>query len=152
MEGKKTGPSPVDRGKIGTKRSILCDAKGIPLALAVHAASTHDSMTIEDLLDGACFDMVPKQSVIFFDKGYDSEHLREAFELLKINAIIPRRYKKRGRPHNIGKHRWVIERTFSWINRFGKAVIRREKKLNNYLGVLMFCSAWIILRKVLSDP
>lgn len=147
--GKKTGPSPVDRAKSGTKRSLLCDGRGIPLALAVHPSGQHDSTTIDELLNGSCVDDIPPGSKIFLDKGYDSEHLREGFAFLEVQAIIPHRYPRPGRPHNLGKKRWQVERTFSWFNRFEKVKCRREKKETNYLAVLQICAAWITLRTVL---
>lgn len=124
--GKKTGPSPVDRAKIGTKRSLLCDGRGIPLAVAVHQAGKHDSTTMDELLDGCCLGELPLGSRIFFDKGYDSEHIRLGFSFLGIDAIIPHRHRRR--PWNLGKRRWVVERTFSWFNKFGKLRRRMEKK------------------------
>ena len=42
LGGKKTGPNPTDRAKEGTKRSILTDAAGIPLGLAVDGANRND--------------------------------------------------------------------------------------------------------------
>jgi putative transposase len=36
------GPAPTDRGKQGTKRSILCDRRGLPLALVIEGANRHD--------------------------------------------------------------------------------------------------------------
>lgn len=147
--GKKTGKSPVDRGKIGTKRSLLCDGKGIPLALAIHPAGQHDSTTIDELLDGLCPHELLAGSRVYLDKGYDSEHIREGFYLLGVDAVIPRRHPRPGRPWNLGKRRWQVERTFSWINRFGKARIRTEKSQMNYLAVLQIASAWITLRTVI---
>jgi transposase len=41
--GQKAGPSPVDRGKRGLKRSMVVDAKGIPLASVSAPANRHDS-------------------------------------------------------------------------------------------------------------
>jgi hypothetical protein len=41
-EGKKTGPSPVGRGKGGVKRRLLTEASGIPLAVEVAPANRHD--------------------------------------------------------------------------------------------------------------
>ncbi|SFE67634.1 Transposase DDE domain-containing protein [Actinopolyspora alba] len=38
-----TGPSPVDRGKSGSKNHLLTDRTGLPLAIGVSAANTHDS-------------------------------------------------------------------------------------------------------------
>ncbi len=37
-----TGSNPTDRGKLGTKRHILTDKKGIPLSVVISSASTHD--------------------------------------------------------------------------------------------------------------
>ena len=149
MEGKKTGPSPVDRRKQGTKRSLLCDGRGVPLALAIHPASQHDSTTIDELLDEMCPSDIPEGSRVFLDKAYDSEHLREGFSLMKIEAVIPRRYPRKGRPWKMGKWRWHVERTFSWLNRFGKSRTRTEKSAENYLAILQLAASWITLRMVL---
>ena len=37
-----TGPNPTDRGKLGTKRHVLTDQKGIPLSASITGANTHD--------------------------------------------------------------------------------------------------------------
>ena len=42
LGGEATGPSPVDRAKQGTKRSVLTDGRGAPLSIVVTAANTHD--------------------------------------------------------------------------------------------------------------
>ena len=44
--GLLTGPSPVDRGKPGSKLHVLTDAGGLPLAVAVSAANIHDSLAL----------------------------------------------------------------------------------------------------------
>ena len=36
------GKNPTDRGKIGTKRSVLTDGRGVPLGLAVDGANRND--------------------------------------------------------------------------------------------------------------
>jgi hypothetical protein len=36
------GKNPTDRGKIGTKRSVLTDGSGVPIGLAVEGANRHD--------------------------------------------------------------------------------------------------------------
>ena len=42
LGGEKTGPNPTDRGKSGVKRSLLTEAQGIPVGLAVDGANRHD--------------------------------------------------------------------------------------------------------------
>ncbi len=44
---KKTGRNPTDRGERGVKRSLLTEAAGIPLGLAVAGANVHDSKLLE---------------------------------------------------------------------------------------------------------
>ena len=46
-----TGSNPTDRSKLGTKRHILTDAKGIPLSVVISSASTHDIKLVTDVMD-----------------------------------------------------------------------------------------------------
>lgn len=48
---KKTGRNPTDRGKRGVKRSLMTDGNGLPLALVVAGANTHDIKLVADTLD-----------------------------------------------------------------------------------------------------
>jgi putative transposase len=49
--GQATGPNPTDRGKCGTKRSVLTDGQGIPVAVVVAGANRHDMKLLADTLD-----------------------------------------------------------------------------------------------------
>ncbi len=51
--GEGTGKSPVDRGKLGWKWSLLCDRAGIPVAAALDGANRHDSVLLEPTLHAA---------------------------------------------------------------------------------------------------
>ncbi|HEY7081259.1 MAG TPA: transposase [Nitrososphaeraceae archaeon] len=46
-----TGPNPTDRGNLGTKRHVLTDGRGIPLAVVITAANTHDMKAAISVLD-----------------------------------------------------------------------------------------------------
>ena len=49
-----TGHNPTDRSKLGTKRHILTDKKGIPISAVISAsASTHDIKLVTDVADNA---------------------------------------------------------------------------------------------------
>ena len=39
-----------------------------------------------------------------------------------------------------------MERTHSWMNRFRRVLIRWEKKVENYFGMLHLVCAWITYR------
>ena len=50
--GDQTGPNPTDRAKRGSKRHLICDGQGVPLAvagLASCAAARADEVSIRDL-------------------------------------------------------------------------------------------------------
>ena len=49
--GELAGRSPVDRGKLGYKRSIMVDGRGIPLGRVLAPANRHDSPLLAPTLD-----------------------------------------------------------------------------------------------------
>ena len=73
--GKKVGPNPTDRGKSGTKRSLLTEATGIPIGLAVEGANRVDfKMVAETLLSIPIERPKPSEQEtqgMCMDKGYD---------------------------------------------------------------------------------
>src|SRR5262244_1368853 len=46
--GEATGKDPTNRGKMGSKRHIVMDRRGLPLAVTVSASNTHDSKWLEE--------------------------------------------------------------------------------------------------------
>ena len=44
------GSNPTDRGKLGTKRHILADKKGIPLSAVISSASAHDIKLVTNVV------------------------------------------------------------------------------------------------------
>jgi transposase len=49
--GEKTGPNPTDRRKLGSKVHILVDARGVPLAVKLTGANSHDVTQVIPLVD-----------------------------------------------------------------------------------------------------
>ena len=77
--GEAAGRSPVDRGKQGTKRSLLVDGTGIPLGVVVAGANRHDSPLLRPTLERLSrfgFDL-PEQITVHLDAGYDSHLTRQ---------------------------------------------------------------------------
>jgi putative transposase len=67
-----TGPNPTDRGKIGTKRHVLTDQRGIPVSVIITSANTHDMKAATDTLDNVIVERPPlKKQNLCLDKGYD---------------------------------------------------------------------------------
>jgi putative transposase len=80
------------------------------------------------------------------DKGYDSAAFTAAVQLRGYSPHIRHRGevvpKRRAHP----ARRWVVERTASWHNRFRKLLVRFEKRVENYLGLVHFACCLIIYR------
>ena len=173
-----TGNNPTDRSKLGTKRHILTDKKGIPLSAVISPANTHDIKLVTDVVDCIVIKRPSSSSSssskqksrrrklqhLCLDKAYNSEP--EGQELIKREYVlhIPQK-RKRGVKEgddavktqtppffNHKKYiprRWVVERTNSWHNRFRKLFTRYEKKVENYLGLVQFSCSLIIYRKII---
>ena len=121
--GARAGRSPVDRGKGGMKRSTGVDGHGIPLGIISAPANRHDSPLLRDTFAACSIQLRhywPEQVTAHLDRGYDYQRTRDLLEEIGFDAEIAR--KGVPAPVQIGK-RWVVERTNSWMNDFGK--IRR---------------------------
>jgi putative transposase len=152
--GKKTGPNPTDRAKSGTKRSLLTDGDGIPLALAVAGANVPDMRLVSETLHGFALRRPrPKpggrKQHLCGDKGYDYPTVRSTLRAFEYTLHIAIRGEPQT-PHrkipNYRARRWVVERSHSWMNRFRRLLIRWEKKAANYEAFLHLACAWIALR------
>lgn len=117
--GDKAGRSPVDRGKQGLKRSVASDACGVPLGIVSDGANRHDSPLLGPTLDAAKAQVgeMPQTVNINLDRGYDSAKSRALIAELGFTAEIA--CKGVPAPIQAGK-RWVVERTHSWMNDYGK--------------------------------
>jgi hypothetical protein len=47
----QTGKDPTNRGKLGTKRHIVVDRHGVPLAVTSSGSNVHDSQRLEVTVD-----------------------------------------------------------------------------------------------------
>jgi transposase len=164
LGGELTGSSPVDRRKLGSKRSIITDGQGIPLGLILAAANEPDNTLAEDTLDSILTDRpepTDKAPQHFCaDKAYDDKKVRQAgSDRHYIVHIKPHRPSKAQAAAELNqaaeepKHparRWVIERTNSWHNRCRKLKIRYEKYAENYVGLVEFACCLIVYRQMIN--
>ena len=148
--GKKTGPNPTDRAKTGTKRSLLTEANGVPVAIVVDGANRNDFKLARETLQSIPIKRPRPTRIapqgLCLDKGYDYEEVREIAAELRITAHIRCRGEEaRAIKHEAGfkARRWVVERTQSWMNRFRRILVRWEKRADTYLAMLHFACALI---------
>jgi len=78
-----TGPNPIDRGKLGTKRHMLTDQNGIPLSVVITAANVHDMKSAISVLDSIVVNR-PSSKInkekpnLCLDKGYDFQEINDS--------------------------------------------------------------------------
>ncbi|KAB1977784.1 IS5 family transposase [Streptomyces triticiradicis] len=142
--GELAGPSPVDRGKPGSKMHVLSDANGLPLRVGLSAANTHDSLGLKPMV--AHFHIGheshsdhSKPQRLHADKAYDVPDLRRWLHSQQIGVRIAR--KGVDSSERLGRRRWVIERTISWLTGYRRLSPRYERHPRNYLAFLGLAAA-----------
>ncbi len=68
------------------------------------------------------------------DRAYDAERIRRALRSRQILPRLAMRNTKHG--SGLGRLRWVVERTFAWLNQFRRLRVRYEKRPDMHLAFL----------------
>ena len=150
LGGDATGKNPTDRGKLGTKRSLMTEATGVPVSVIVDGANTHDikllQATIEHCLDRWPRDFGEFDEHLCLDKGYQSAALKDLVEsVFQYTAHVRSRgeeAKSKSQKRGERPRRWVVERTHSRFNRFRAILVRWEKKIENHVAALHLACAY----------
>jgi transposase len=155
LGGDLTAPNPTDRGKRDTKRSLLTDATGLPLALVAAGTNRNNHKLMRATLEAIAVERPapsPEASQnLCLDKGYDDKEPRLLAQEFGFTPHIGWRGEE---DREIARHagakarRWVVERTHAWLNRFCRILIRWEKHPQNDLAMLHFALAMITWRKI----
>jgi putative transposase len=154
LAGKKVGKNPTDRGKIGTKLSLLTDGGGVPIGLAVEGANRNDFKLVRETIESIPVERpeptADKPQGMCLDKGYDYDEVRDLLTEFGFTAHIRARgeeAKALKQDAGFKARRWVVERAHSWMNRFRRVLIRWDKKVRNYLAFLHLACASITFRQ-----
>ena len=149
------GSTPTDRGKPGTKRHVITDRAGLPLATRLTGAHRHDSIVFEERIDGVPLIRTPtgrrrnRPAQRHADKVYDIPRCRQFLHRGRIKVRIAR--KGIDTSDRLGRHRWVGERTLAWRNRYRHLTIRDERRGDIHQGFLTLGCALICFRHLPSQ-
>jgi putative transposase len=150
---KNNGPNPTDRSKPGMKDHILVDDRGIPLSIFVTAANVNDHTVLPDLIENYAvvrpMPSVSKPQHICLDAAFDNEPTRWTLcREFYFPHIAPKGGRPDDAPHHPGgrAHRWVVERTHAWFDRFRRLVVNWEKSVESRYAFLCLASALIAYR------
>ncbi len=150
FKGALTGPSPVDRGRTGSKHHLLVDPAGIPLAISLTGGNRNDVTQLLPLVDG----VGPvrgkrgrprlRADSLIADRGYDHDKYRRQLWARGVKPIIARRATEHG--SGLGKLRWVVERSFAWLHQFRRLRIRWERRPELHKAFMHLACAFICQR------
>lgn len=147
--GEIAGRSSVDRGKQGTKRSVMTDGNGIPIGVVAAPANRNASPLLQPTLGSLSrFNgHLPEQITVHLDAGYDSTKTRALLTELDCHWQI----STKGEPLQAGA-RWVVERTNAWHTRgFKKLLINTERRTTVNDAFIALANAVIIIRRLIRE-
>ncbi|MGV9387480.1 IS5 family transposase [Nonomuraea sp. NPDC003707] len=150
--GPKTGPSPVDRAKPGSKHHIITDGNGIPLAMSLTGGNRNDVTQLLPLIKaippvrGRRGRPRKRPACLYADRGYDHDKYRRLVWRTGIKPVIARR----GTPHGsgLGTHRWVVERAIALLHWFRRLRIRWEVRDDIHEAFMSLAAAIICWRRL----
>jgi transposase len=138
--GSETGPSPVDRGRAGSKHHLLVDATGIPLAYTLSGGNRNDITQLIPLLErvpavaGLVGRPRRRPDQVVGDRGYDHDKHRRLVRGLGVTPVLARRQSGHG--SGLGVLRWVVERTFAHLHQFKRLLVRYERRADMHEAML----------------
>jgi transposase len=147
-----TGPSPVDRGKPGSKIHVLSDRGGLPLSLALSAANVNDAFALQPLVQA-----IPavrsrrgprrrRPARLHADKAYGQADLRGWLRDRGIAVRIARKGIETS--DKLGRHRWVIERTLAWLTGYRRLTLRYERNASHFLAFMTLAATVTCYKKL----
>lgn len=120
-----------DRGIDGNKRvkgrkeHIVVDTLGIPMAVAVHEANLHDSKGAPKVVE-KLEHKFPRLRKILADGGYQGSFGDWVFRKFGWVVEVVLRPDERPGKFQVIPRRWIVERTFSWLENFRRLTIDYE--------------------------
>ena len=149
--GDSIGRNPTDRGKAGSKRSILVDRGGGPLSLVVAGANVHDTKLLDITLNGIVVERPDTGTRhLCLDKGYGNPAGHEAVAAHGYRGHIRRIGKEKLDGTGVKRHparRWVVEHTLAWLSKCRAILVRYDKKVSNYIGLIQMACALLWYRR-----
>ena len=141
-----------DAGKkvSGIKRHIAVDTQGLPHAIHVTTANVTDRAGALAMFDQRRDDLSLVQNVLV-DGGYTGKHTGDPFaagvqSLLGASVEVV----KRNELHRFVAlpKRWVVERSFAWLEKCRRLWKNCERKLNTSLQMVVLAFTVLILKKL----
>lgn len=151
--GEETGPNPTDRAKPGSKRHVVVDANGTPLALILTKANRNDGQECLPLLDAIPPLVGPeggrphqRPKAVLGDAAYGSQANRDGVRERGSEPLLAHPRREHG--SGLGTVRWVVEDVTQRLNRFRRLRVRYERRADIHRAFLLLACSLIVWQKL----
>ena len=136
-----------DAGKkvSGIKRHIAVDTEGLPHAIHVTTANVTDREGALEAFQGS-YDSLSEVIVVLADSAYTGQAFAKAVDELIDSSV---EIAKRSELHTfeVIPKRWVVERSFGWLDKCRRLWKNCERQLNTSLQMVVFAFITLLLRR-----
>jgi transposase len=87
-----------------------------------------------------------RPQMVVADRGYDHDKYRRLLWARGIKPVIARRNTEHG--SGIGRQRWVVERTISWLHQMKRLLVRYERRAEIHEAFLALGCCLICFRRL----
>jgi transposase len=141
------GEKGYDAGKkvSAIKRHIAVDTQGLPHAIAVTTADVTDRNGALAAFD-RCTNNLQHVSSVLVDGGYSGKPFSEAVQQ-KLGATVQIATRSELHTFAVMPKRWVVERSFAWLEKCRRLWKNCERKLNTSLQMVHLAFLVLLLRR-----
>ena len=137
----------------GRKRQVRCDTGGRIWQVVVHAASGHDSRAAQPLLpqrDQLRPAWASRLRTVLTDSAYQGRFAQQV-QALGWQHEVASRPPSAGRGFVPVAKRWVVERTFAWLNCFRRIVVDDERTPASHVAWVLLANMTMSLQRATAD-
>ena len=131
----------------GRKRHIVTDTVGHLLHIKVHQANTHDTVGGCPVFEKA-LEKYPTLKGVCADAGYRKTMEEFVEKVLKKTIEISERITEHWA---ILPKRWVVERTFSWLNGYRRLAKDFEISISSAENYVMIAHSMLLLKRLVNS-
>jgi transposase len=131
----------------GRKRHILTDTIGLPVGMNVHPADVQDRDGAPGLLESVR-DSFPWLRHVFADGGYAGDKLKDVLKQIGDWTIEIIKRSDAAKGFVLLPRRWVVERTFAWLNRNRRLAKDFEASVESAVTWLYIASVKLMSRRL----
>lgn len=151
----------------GRKREILVDASGLILGCCVHRANQMENRGAVPIVEKFRSDLLKKPEVVLGDSGYDKPPFKTIVHMkwkiwptiskAKIEVKASERVEDKGSKRktvkfsNLKPKRWIVERSFAWMNNFRRLARDYERLAYLSEAQIYICGLQLALHRLVRD-